>query len=69
MNSWLAAILDACELPSQEKEMMRAEAQIVQALADDGTGTLQRNVRLGNYVDLLSLTNTPAEEGRNRAAQ
>lgn len=48
MNSWLAAILDACELPSQEKEMMRAEAQIVQALADDGTGTLQRNVRLGN---------------------
>lgn len=69
MNSWLAAILDACELPSQEKEMMRAEAQIVQALADDGTGTLQRNVRLGNYFDLLSLTNTPAEEGRNRTAQ
>lgn len=35
MNSWLAAILDASELPPADKEVMKAEAHIVAAVGDD----------------------------------
>lgn len=38
MNEWLAAILDATELPAQDKEIVRAETQIAAALADDTIG-------------------------------